>query len=216
MNGGSIAGFPGRASSNTIRDNKIIAPGSHGIEGHDAVNNFIKDNYIESPGALPGFSAIMLLARISQAGGGSSNNKIRDNTILDDRSGFLHSNIRILDATYSLNNQIEGNTLAAAAGSLAFDSYTNYVGKNFGPGAVSGWTGGGQFAPPASNVESAPPGPGDWFATITGGTVSAIATGKPGLTQSMASIAGTFPVLHGEVLKITYSSAPALYWKRAY
>lgn len=216
VNGGSIAGFPGRASANSIRDNKIIGTGTHGIEGHDAANNFIKDNYIESPGALPGSSAIILMPRISQVGGGSSNNKIRDNTIIEDRAGFLHSNIRILDATYSLNNQIEGNTLAAAAGSLPLDSVTNYVGKNFGPGAVGGWTGGGQFTPPATNAESAPPGPGDWFATITGGTVTAIATGKPGLTQSMASTAGTFPVLHGEVLKITYSSAPALYWKRAY
>ncbi|MND97221.1 Pectate lyase superfamily protein [compost metagenome] len=214
--GGSVSGFVGLASANTIRDNKIITPGSHGIDGYDAVNNFIKDNYIENPGAFPGSSGIMLQPQVAQSGGGSYNNKIRENIIFDNRSAFLDSNIKILDATYSVNNEIERNTLALATTWMSIASSTNFVGKQFGPGALGGWAGGGQYSPPASGVEASPPGPGDWFATVSGGTVSAIATGKTGALQSMAVASGTYPVAHGEVIKITYSSAPALYWKHAH
>lgn len=215
--GGSVTDHPGTVTDVEITGNTIVAAGAHGIDCYEAQNNLIADNYIESPGIEPGFSGICLRAQVAQAGGGSQNNKIKDNTFLESRTNFLHSNIRTTDAVYSTGNEIFGNTLAVGtAGAIVLANVSNYIGKNSGPGSYTGWqNGGGQYTAPASGAETAPPGPGDWFAVVSGGTVSAIATGKPGATQSMAIGSGSFLVTHGEVIKITHSSAPAFYWKHA-
>ncbi|TCR64699.1 right-handed parallel beta-helix repeat-containing protein [Bosea sp. BK604] len=88
---------------------------------------------------------------------------------------------------------------------------TTYISRNFGSRAPTSDLGAAPSVP-ATTVEFANPYNFDCNVSISGGTVTQIAVGAAGATRALGLTSGQVLVRHGEVIKITHSSAPTWVW----
>ncbi|QIG68651.1 pectin lyase fold domain-containing protein [Rhizobium phage RHph_TM3_3_14B] len=212
--GGSVTGNSGVAMRNLIEGNVIVSPGQSCIRLTDCYHNVVRGNYLEAPGLTTAAAFIFITNALDQSGTGCIDNEFSDNHHIDQRSPiFARANIeevRVGATARSFSNRFVSNRLESCVTSMVIlTSQTNYVSGNFGPG----WKSPVLTPPavPASGVELTNPFAYDCFALVLGGTISAIAIGPAGATQTYGATGGLVPVRAGEVIKITYTVAPTVF-----
>ncbi|QIG70417.1 putative tail fiber protein [Rhizobium phage RHph_N28_2] len=212
--GGSVSGTSGVAMRNVIEGNVIVSPGQSCIRMVDSYHNIIRGNHLEAPGLTLSTAFIFITNALDQAGTGCIDNEFAGNHFIDQRSPiFARANIeevRVGATARSFNNRFVSNRLELCTVAMTIlTSQTNYFQGNFGPGWKSPVL--ASPAVPASGAELANPFAYDCFALVLGGTISAIAIGPAGATQTYGATGGLVPVRAGEVIKITYTVAPTVF-----